>query len=668
MGRGFEPHTPYGIADVAAGRSAAATSVGKNGRGPGESSGHRGVARRLLIRMRGPRPDRPATSLRRVVGRMVAFALSGHAVSLTLLVLVVAVISVSVQPRLDALRDASDAAHSAHDGMLDQQTGVRAYLATGEEVFLEAYEEGREEVAAADDDLVQALSGEPELLSAFVETSQAQRRWQEEWAGAGASGDWRARADTDGDGTISTPELTVHLREGKALFDAYRAAEDALEGAIDAAVESREDNVRWAMAVVALVLALIGAVSVVVLVRSRRRLQRSVLGPVTELTDAAARVEHGDLDQVSVARSEVRELNDLAGGLEVMTARLAERAAVAAEREQELVRRSDRLHHVLELSRELSESLSLRYTTLRLMSAVQELSGAVHVELWLRQAERQELVHYDPHGGSTATIALAPDETGDPHAQVVEVGIGAVGRAARYGRAIPLDERRAAQVGEEPLQGVAIPMVIGAQVTGVLTLEAAEGEFLDLDLLDALILQGSTALQAARLHGEVEERSRRDALTGLANRRQFDEDLASDVARAARYHRPLSLVMIDLDHFKRINDTYGHARGDEVLQDVAGMIQREVRDADTAYRYGGEELCILMPETDAVSAAAIVERLRARVAKSFAWATESPVSMSAGVAELGDIGDGAWLVGAADRALYAAKQGGRDRVELATGA
>lgn len=611
------------------------------------------------------RPRRAGTTpLRAVVGRTVAFALAGHAISLTVLVLVVITLSASVQPRLDTLREASSSARDAHDGMLDQQTGVRAYLATGEEVFLEAYQRGREAVTAADDQLVRELSGEDELLATFLEVTGAQRRWQEEWAAPGVDGTWETRADSDGDGTVDSSELAAHLRQGKALFDDYRSADAALQAEIDAEVDQRESNYRWALGLTTLLLGLVGAVSLVVLLRSRRRLQRSVVGPVSELTEAAGRVEHGDLTEVSIDRSEVRELNDLAAGIETMTTRLAERAALAAHREQELVRRSDRLHHVLELSRELSESLSLRYTTLRLISAVQELSGAVQVELWLHQHDRQELVRYDPHGGSTATIALTPDETGDPHAQVVEVGIGAVGRAARYGRAIPLDERRAAQVDDEPLQGVAIPMVIGAQVTGVLTLEAADGAFLDLDLLDALILQGSTALQAARLHGEVEERSRRDALTGLANRRQFDEDLASNVARAARYGRPLSLAMIDLDHFKRINDTYGHARGDEVLQDVAGLLQREIREADAAYRYGGEELCILMPETDVATAVTLAERLRARVAESFGWAVDAPVSLSAGIAELGQRREGAWLVGAADRALYAAKQAGRNRVEV----
>jgi diguanylate cyclase (GGDEF)-like protein len=161
----------------------------------------------------------------------------------------------------------------------------------------------------------------------------------------------------------------------------------------------------------------------------------------------------------------------------------------------------------------------------------------------------------------------------------------------------------------------------------------------------------------------VEEQSRRDSLTGLANRRQFDEDLAASVTRAHRYGGDLALIMIDLDHFKQINDLYGHPRGDEVLQDVAAILTRTVRSVDTAYRYGGEELCVLLPETGLAEAATLADRIRRQVEAGFPWATESAVTLSAGVAVLEAGGDGARLVGAADRALYVAKRNGRNRVE-----
>jgi diguanylate cyclase (GGDEF)-like protein len=374
------------------------------------------------------------------------------------------------------------------------------------------------------------------------------------------------------------------------------------------------------------------------------------------------RVAGGDLDAAPIAPARVDEIRDLADGVATMTAVLGDRIRVAAEREDELVRRSGRLERVLELSRGLAESLSLRYTTMRLLDAVRSLSGAELAELWLRARDKQELVRYDVTGAG-GTVAIDPDaDTCSEPGSAVELGIGAIGRAARYGRAIALDERHDSRTPDAHRAGTAIPLVVGSQVIGVLSLRPPAGAELDLDMIDGLILQGASALQAAQLHSDVEERSRKDALTGLANRRQFDEDLAANVGRATRYGHDLSLIMIDLDHFKQINDLYGHLRGDEVLQDVAAIIDGSVRGADTAYRYGGEELCVLLPETPAEEACALADRVRQQVEKSFPWASESAVTLSAGVAALEKDGDGPRLVGAADRALYAAKRNGRNRV------
>ncbi|WP_141013559.1 sensor domain-containing diguanylate cyclase [Nocardioides sambongensis] len=605
-------------------------------------------------------PDTDRTlPLRRTATRTLLPSLVGLGASLLILVAVVVGLGVSVSPRIGDLRAAADAAQDAHDAMLDQQSGVRGYLATRDPSFLEPYETGREQGRAADNELVTALSGEPDLLADALAAIDAQQAWQEQWAAPATSDTWYS-----GEGRPTEDRLTEFLAGSKGAFDDYAEVDHALQAAIDDELTRAESTFTWALVVAMVTLAVVVGLSLFALLRGRQRLEQHVVRPIVRLTERTERIAAGDLTGEVSVRSPVREVSLLGAGIAEMTAALADRADEASTRESELVRRSERLQHVLELSRELSESLSLRYTTLRLVNAVQELSGAARVELWLHRQDRQELVRYDAFGaGTSETIALAPEET--TGGEVVEVGIGAVGRSARYGRAIPLDERRSSQGGDATEAGVAIPMVIGARVIGVLTLEAADGDRLDLDLLDALILQGSSALQSARLHGEVEERSRRDALTGLANRRQFDEDLADNVARAVRYHRPLSMVMIDLDHFKRINDTYGHSRGDEVLQDVAALMAAELRDTDTAYRYGGEELCVLMPETDATAARTLAERLRARVAGSFPWASESPVSLSAGVAALDDARDPASLVGAADRALYAAKRGGRNRVELA---
>lgn len=169
----------------------------------------------------------------------------------------------------------------------------------------------------------------------------------------------------------------------------------------------------------------------------------------------------------------------------------------------------------------------------------------------------------------------------------------------------------------------------------------------------------------------AQELARHDELTLLYNRRGMEDFLAEEAARASRYRRPLSLLMIDFDHFKEINDRHGHRAGDGVLRDAALLILGELRANDKAARYGGEELCLILPETGAEEAFALGERLRRalegrafRVSRANGAAVDLRVTASIGVASLGEGGADTAdaLVRAADRALYAAKAAGRNRV------
>jgi len=156
-----------------------------------------------------------------------------------------------------------------------------------------------------------------------------------------------------------------------------------------------------------------------------------------------------------------------------------------------------------------------------------------------------------------------------------------------------------------------------------------------------------------------------DVLTGLANRRVLFERLDSELARSRRHGTPLSLVLIDLDHFKRINDTYGHAAGDTVLRNVGAMLAASVRAVDIAGRYGGEELCILLPQTALQGALSFAESIRATLAALThdvgGAAITATASLGVASTETGDCEAGE-LFSKADGALYAAKHGGRNRV------
>jgi diguanylate cyclase (GGDEF)-like protein len=181
--------------------------------------------------------------------------------------------------------------------------------------------------------------------------------------------------------------------------------------------------------------------------------------------------------------------------------------------------------------------------------------------------------------------------------------------------------------------------------------------------------QLSFALGNLRLREALREQSVRDALTGLFNRRYLEETLERELARVQRKKLPLAIVMVDLDHFKRINDSFGHDAGDVVLRALAQRMQALLRGSDIVCRYGGEEFIMLLPESTAAAAATRAEELRAAVAGLALEHGGRPlgrVTLSAGVAGFPQHATSAGvLIAQADEALYAAKNGGRNRVVVA---
>lgn len=160
-----------------------------------------------------------------------------------------------------------------------------------------------------------------------------------------------------------------------------------------------------------------------------------------------------------------------------------------------------------------------------------------------------------------------------------------------------------------------------------------------------------------------------DGLTSLLNHREFQIRLQQEVERSIRYKRPLSLLLVDVDHFKRINDTYGHLAGDTVLKTIGQILGEVCRKCDVAARYGGEEFSLLLPEVEVAQAVRVAERLRQSVEGHRYFVNDEPfsVTVSIGVSDLNKvINDGSALIESADKALYVAKGNGRNRVEVAT--
>jgi two-component system cell cycle response regulator len=388
---------------------------------------------------------------------------------------------------------------------------------------------------------------------------------------------------------------------------------------------------------------------------------RATTRPLAELGDAATRIAGGDLS----TRIEVRsrdEVGRLATAFNDMTEDLRgyieELQASRDELQSGLARLGDTLSSTHDLDRILHVVLESAMASTR--------AGGGMVMMLSR--DRKSLTVAASKG-----IKVAPDLT-------LKMGEGVSGRAARSGD--PIRGRLGTGAGElKPGPGepsgpsvIAVPLKSSGTVIGVLDLfgSAKAQGFDDRDLatIRTFASQATVAVDNVLLHEEAQRVSITDDLTGLYNYRYFSAALSKEIERAARFGRPLSLLMLDLDRFKDVNDTYGHQRGDEVLAEVASRVLRKVRDVDTVCRYGGEEFVVILPETDEAGACKLAERI-AQAMRRKGFVSEGypqlQVTVSVGVAVFPQHGASPGvLLRHADRALYAAKAAGRDTWRLAS--
>ena len=216
-----------------------------------------------------------------------------------------------------------------------------------------------------------------------------------------------------------------------------------------------------------------------------------------------------------------------------------------------------------------------------------------------------------------------------------------------------------------------VPLKLEERVIGAIVIASPTGDSVPREEAHNVALLGALAASSLEMVWEIEEVSRRartDALTGLPNRRAFNEQLETLLAQADRFGHAVSLIMADIDHFKQVNDTWGHETGDIVLRAIAGTLQEGVRNVDVCARFGGEEIAILLPQTNLVGAAELADRLRksVEIRPVSALGNEVKVTVSCGVACYPDgVLTKEALFAAADRALYDAKHAGRNCVRSA---
>ncbi|HTY07783.1 MAG TPA: GAF domain-containing protein [Candidatus Edwardsbacteria bacterium] len=352
-----------------------------------------------------------------------------------------------------------------------------------------------------------------------------------------------------------------------------------------------------------------------------------------------------------------------------LLATLANQIAIALDNArlyEEATRQINELSVLHNVGTTVGSTLKVETLLAQVCQILQETFRYPKIGMLLVDQERQELVLAASRGYGVG------DEKMGKRLRIGREGV--TGMVAATGQPVTIDDvtRSSSYISIDPntRSEIAVPLKLGNQVVGVINVESdnlnAFGS-LDLRLLSTLAAQVAVAVENARLYEQTEQLAVTDGLTGVFNHRYFQQFLTSELNRAKRYRHALSLIMLDIDHFKNVNDTKGHPSGDRVLQQVAGVLRNQARDVDLVARYGGEEFMVVLPETGKREAQIIANRIRVQI-RDYTFKDEhqkdlSRITVSLGVASYPEDGaDKNELIDYVDKALYRAKAAGRDQV------
>lgn len=333
-----------------------------------------------------------------------------------------------------------------------------------------------------------------------------------------------------------------------------------------------------------------------------------------------------------------------------------------------LIQENQQLKELLEAARLVFSTLELKTAIKAILKSTQELTHATQTSIALFDEDTGELglcAHRGFNEDFIGTIRWKPRRGSPIHTLLHQQETLIIKQTppSWFFKEDPLEKHKAITLA-------CIPLVFEKKVLGVLFANDARHHGFSSQEKRALTVLASfaaTAIDRVKLHQLTKELTRIDGLTGLYNYRYFHERLDEELQRAKRYNRPLSVIMLDVDDFKRINDSFGHHQGDLVLKGIAGIVRQSMRDVDMASRYGGEEFTVMLPETDTHHSLVVAERIRRNVEKRTPGLLGAPMQKGARIS-LGiacfphDADEKDDLIQRADEAMYIAKAKGKNRV------
>lgn len=414
-----------------------------------------------------------------------------------------------------------------------------------------------------------------------------------------------------------------------------------------------------------------------------------LLRPMKDLMKVMQRAESGEF-LVRARVDSPDEVGRLASGFNTMLARVTDMAADDIEQQRTFEQMQREISLQTEL-RSVNASLAAHVNEMELLLGVAaSLSGTLDLPQQLSELgarvcaglgiEELSVMLLDEGSQQLVVEAAAGEDASAARGLRCHVGEGISGEAVARGETLYVrdllgDPRHPTAAGRRGSTGsfLAVPLRAKGRIIGVLNLRRPALDAFtpqEIRLVEAVAAQAALAIANARLYAQTLEMSYTDPLTGVPNRRQLFARLEQEWTRSLRFGDELSVLMIDLDLFKAVNDAFGHQVGDSVLRGVAMVLRRNVRKVDTVARYGGEEFCVVLPRVAKAEAVEVAEKLRRAVAAApLPGSPGQPplrITISVGVSSYGtDASEVAGLIDKADQALYAAKRGGRNAVQAA---